>query len=99
MPSLSVGSELAKPTPMSCKAAPNIIRYTGGTLKFEVRTPETAVANGEVSSRGRKASPVFTGDSKLTAWARCGVLTMMVTEGKPMKKAVLGYGWRKINVG
>lgn len=54
-----------------------------------VKNPDKAVAKGDVSSNGSKVRPALSGDRPLTAWALCGTLTTMATNGKPMKKAVL----------
>src|ERR1700742_3851240 len=68
---------------------PKMIKYAGGILNVEVRTPETTVASGELRSRGKRAQPALIGDSPFTACALCGITNIIATNGKPMKNVVL----------
>lgn len=58
-------------------------------FRFSVRVPGSALEKAEQRRSGRRARPACTGLKPSAAWARWGMLTMMVTKGKPRKKPVL----------
>ena len=53
------------------------------------RKPVNPDAKGETRSSGRSRSPARVGELELTAWKRCGMLTTMDVNGKPVKNAFL----------